>query len=69
MSLQPSAVRELNRLVFVGETLRHALNVLAVSAPDWLKPQIEPVWVERDERRFDEYRLPQAPKPRQALAA
>lgn len=29
-----AAVRELNRLVFVGESLRHALNVLAVSAPD-----------------------------------
>lgn len=64
-----AAVRELNRLVFVGESLRHALNVLAVSAPDWLKPQIEPAWVERYERRFDEYRLPQEPKPRQVLAA
>jgi hypothetical protein len=64
-----AAVRALNRLVFVGETLRHALNVLAVSAPGWLKPQLEPVWVERYERRFDEYRLPQEPKPRQALAA
>lgn len=67
-----AAVRELNRLVFVGETLRHALHVLAVSAPDWLKPQIEPVWVERyapsGHPRFDEYRLPQEPKPRQALA-
>jgi transposase len=63
-----AAVRELNRLVLVGETLRHALNVLAVSAPSWLKTHIEPAWVERYERRFDEYRLPNEPKPRQALA-
>jgi transposase len=63
-----AAVRELNRLVLVGETLRHALNVLAVSVPGWLKAQIEPAWVERYERRFDEYRLPQEPKARQALA-
>lgn len=63
-----AAVRELNRLVLVGETLRHALNVLAVSAPSWLKPRIDPVWVERYERRFDEYRLPKEASPRQALA-
>ncbi len=63
-----AAVRELNRLVFVGETMRHVLNVLAVSAPDWLKPQLEPGWIEGYERRFDEYRLPKEPKLRQVLA-
>src|SRR6185436_1434224 len=30
------AIRAMNRLECVGETLRHALNVLAVTAPDWL---------------------------------
>jgi transposase len=63
-----AAVREMNRLVFVGETVRHALNALAVSAPSWLKPRIEPTWVERYERSFDEYRLPKALEQRQALA-
>jgi transposase len=63
-----AAVRQLNRLVLVAETMRHALNVLAVSAPGWLKAQIEPAWVERYERRFDEYRLPKEAKSRQALA-
>jgi transposase len=63
-----AAVRDLNRLVFVGETMRHALNTLAVSAPEWLKPQIEPLWVERYERRFDDYRLPKEQPQRQALA-
>jgi transposase len=63
-----AAVRNLNRLVLVGETMRHALNVLAVSAPEWLKSQIEPAWVERYERRFDEYRLPKEAAQREALA-
>jgi transposase len=31
-----AAVRELNRLEIVGETLHHALNVLAQVAPAWL---------------------------------
>jgi transposase len=63
-----AAVRAVNRLVLVGESMRHALNTLAVSAPAWLKAQIEPAWIERYERRFDEYRLPKEAKPRQALA-
>jgi transposase len=63
-----AAVRNLNRLVLVGETMRHALNTLAVSAPDWLKAQIVPGWVELYERRFDEYRLPKEAPQREALA-
>ena len=31
-----AAVRALNRASLVGETFRHALNVLAVAAPEWL---------------------------------
>jgi transposase len=64
-----AAVRSVNRLVLLGETLRHALNVLAVSAPEWLKLQLQPGWVERYERRFEDYRLPQAAAEREALAA
>lgn len=63
-----AAVRNVNRLVLVGETMRHALNTLAVSAPDWLKAQVEPAWVELYERRFDEYRLPKELPQREALA-
>ena len=29
-------VRAINRLLCAQETLRHALNVLAVAAPEWL---------------------------------
>jgi transposase len=63
-----AVVRAINRLVCVGETLRHALNTLASEAPEWLKPHIQAAWVERYERRFDEYRLPKEPAARQTLA-
>ena len=38
-----AAVRALNRLEVVGETMRHALNRLAVVAPDWLSQHAPPV--------------------------
>ena len=41
------AVRDLNRLELVGETMRHALNSLAVVAPAWLHAHSQPDWVER----------------------
>lgn len=63
-----AAVRALNRLQIVGETLRHALNVLAVAAPAWLRPQLSADWRERYAARFEEYRLPAAKAERQALA-
>jgi transposase len=39
------AIRVLNRLERVGETLRHALNSLAVVAPDWLQAHVPPAWL------------------------
>ena len=53
-----AAVRALTRLEGVGETLRHALNVLAEVAPDWLRARAQPDWVERYAHRVEEYRLP-----------
>jgi len=35
-----ASIRVLNRLELVGETLNHALNVLAEVAPNWLQQQI-----------------------------
>ncbi|HKO25442.1 MAG TPA: IS1182 family transposase [Chloroflexota bacterium] len=61
-------VRALNRLILVGETLRHALAILAEVAPDWLRGQIRPEWGERYGRRYDEMRLPKEPAARQVLA-
>lgn len=53
-----AAIRILNRLECVGETMRHALEVLAVVAPAWLLEQVRPEWKERYEHRIQEYRLP-----------
>ena len=63
-----AAVRTLNRLELVGETLRHALNALAVVAPAWLLAHAPPEWVARYGRRFEAYRLPQSRPEREALA-
>lgn len=41
------AIRRINRLENVGETLRKTLNDLAIVAPDWLKGTVEPEWYER----------------------
>ncbi|HEX6866257.1 MAG TPA: IS1182 family transposase [Caulobacteraceae bacterium] len=64
-----AAVRTLNRLEFVGETLRHALEVLATAAPDWVRQHVPAAWADRYGRRLEDYRLPQAAAARQALAA
>ncbi len=63
-----AAIRVLNRLELVGETLRHALNTLAAVAPDWLRSQVPAAWYARYGRRFEEYRLPDALAARIALA-
>jgi transposase len=63
-----AAVRSLNRLELTGETLRAALEALAVAAPDWLLQQVLPDWVERYGRRVEEYRLPDGEAKRRALA-
>ena len=51
-----------------GRDVRHALNSLAVVAPQWLKGQLSPHWVDRYGTRFDDYRLPKGQAERQALA-
>jgi transposase len=63
-----AAVRALTRLECVGETLRHALNVLAEVAPDWLRAWVAPEWVERYAHRVEEYRLPSGKAERERYA-
>jgi transposase len=53
-----AAIRVLNRLECVGETLRHALNSLAVVAPQWVQTHCPAEWVERYGPRVENYRLP-----------
>ena len=62
-------VRALNRAECVVETFRHALNVLAVVAPDWLRSQVQPDWLERYGHRAEEYRFPSGEEKRQAVPA
>jgi len=64
-----AAIRTLNRLEAVGETVRTALNSLAVAAPDWLGAHVPTDWHDRYDRRSEEYRLPTAKTARVALAA
>jgi transposase len=63
-----AAIQTLNRLECVGETLRHALNVLAAAAPDWLQSWVPTAWFDRYSQRFAEYRLPPDKPARYALA-
>jgi transposase len=61
-----AAVRGLNRLELVGESMRHALDVLSTVAPQWLHERVRPEWVERYARRLNDHRLPKSKEARQA---
>ncbi|MDL5206487.1 IS1182 family transposase [Streptomyces sp. ALI-76-A] len=63
-----AAVRGLNRLEFIGETLRAVLEALAAAAPDWLRTSMDPAWQERYGARVDAYRLPTDEQERRTLA-
>ena len=60
------ALRVLSRLECVSETLRAALNAVALAAPDWLRAQARADWFERYSRRIEDYRLPKGKVARQA---
>ena len=62
-----AAVRELNRLECVGETLRRVLDDLARVAPDWLLAQVTRDWFDRYGARFEAYRLPEGQAEQEAL--
>lgn len=63
-----AAVRDLNRVERVGETLHATLNVLAVAAPEWVRVNIPTEWVDRYGKRVDEWRLPKEQKDREMYA-
>jgi transposase len=58
-------IRAINRLVCVVETLRHALNCLAMVAPEWLLAHSQPEWVDRSAVRLEDSRLPCSEEDRQ----
>lgn len=63
-----AAVRTLNRLELVAETMRLALEALAEECPDWLRAIAQPHWYERYNRVMSTFRLPRAQEKREALA-
>jgi transposase len=63
-----AAVRYMNRLELVGETLRATLNDLAVQAPDWVRAIAPADWYERYQRRSEQGRLPKGKEARESYA-
>jgi len=63
-----AAVRKLNRLERIGETLRAALNEIAVIEPSWLQALAPSEWYDRYGRRVENFRLPKTDSARQQLA-
>jgi transposase len=63
-----AGIRDLNRLELVGETMRHALDSLAVVVPDWLREQGPLEWFDRYGQPFSDWRLPKSREERDTLA-
>ena len=61
------AIRALNRLELAGETLRAALEALAVAAPGWLAGVIDESWQQVYGARVDDLHLPESQAGRQDL--
>ena len=64
-----AAIRALSRLELLGETVRHALNAVAVCAPDWLQRWVPTDWFERYRHQMSDYRLPSGKDARLRLTA
>lgn len=62
-----AAIRSLNRLERVGETLRRALNELAETDPDWVQATAKPEWYPRYAQRMETLRLPKKVEAREQL--
>ena len=64
-----AAVRDLNRIELLAETLRAALNAIATVAADWLRQVTETDWHKRYDHRGEQARLPSAGPKRDAYVA
>jgi transposase len=60
-------IRALNRVLCVWETMRAALNSLAIVAPDWLRAHSQIEWVERYGPRSEDSRSPLGEAAREAF--
>ena len=63
-----AATRAINRVECVHETLRHALEVLALAEPTWLLTHTLPHWAEAYDRRAFDERLPRSAAKRATWA-
>jgi transposase len=63
-----AAIRVMNRLEQVAETMRAALNELATEAPIWLQSVAPVEWYKRYGRRIENDRLPKSKAGREAYA-
>lgn len=63
-----AAIRTLNRLELVGETLRHTLDQLALEGRGWLTAWVPTEWFERYSYRIEAAKLPTKESERQQLA-
>jgi transposase len=63
-----AAIRDLNYLELIGETMRRLLNSLAVLLPDWVREQTPQDWFERYSQPFSQWQLPKSKSEREELA-
>lgn len=63
-----AAIRALNRLVLVGETMRHALDTIAAVAPSWLQTVAPERWYKQYGTPVHEYKMPKEKAKRATLA-
>ena len=61
-------IRALNRVLCVWETMRAALDSLAVVAPDWLRAHSQSEWIERYGPRSEDSRAPAGEAERLAFS-
>lgn len=62
-----AAVRQLNQIELVGETVRACVEALAVADPDWVSARLDAGWQRRYGARVDSWRMPASKTKRAAL--
>src|SRR6266568_1399224 len=62
-----AAVRQLNQIELVGETVRACVEALACADPDWVASRLDASWQRRYGARVDSWRMPASKTKRAAL--
>jgi transposase len=64
-----AAVRQLNQIELVGESVRACVEALAAADPDWVSARLDAGWQRRYGARVDSWRMPASKTKRAALGA